>query len=161
IVRFYRRYSPRAIGVFSFTLTTVALGWLAFVVTNNWETLPTILGLFVFGVGQGALVTLVFNVLITADPKESAGDVGSIRGTTQNLASAVGTAVAAALLATLLSISVGRALVEDVNIPEELVLEAELTDADFVSNDELREVLGSSSATPQQVDAVVTLHEDA
>lgn len=98
VVRFCRRYPPRIIGVFGFCLTTVALCWLAFVVNNNWETLPTILGLIVFGIGQGALVTLVFNVLVTAAPVELAGDVGSLRGTTQNLASAVGTAVAGALL---------------------------------------------------------------
>src|SRR5699024_3512944 len=54
IVRFYKRYSPRTIALFSFGLTTIALVWLAFVVTNNWETVPTILGLIVFGIGQGA-----------------------------------------------------------------------------------------------------------
>jgi len=59
--------------------------------------------LIVFGLGQGALVTLVFNVLVTAAPKALAGDVGSLRGTTQNLAAAVGTAVAGALLVGLLS----------------------------------------------------------
>jgi hypothetical protein len=44
------------------------------------------------------LVTLLFNVLVTAAPKELASDVGSLRGTTQNLAAGVGTAVAGALL---------------------------------------------------------------
>ena len=38
-------------------------------------------------------MTLLFNVLVTASPKELAGDVGSLRGTAQNLAAAVGTAV--------------------------------------------------------------------
>ncbi len=42
VVRFYNRYSPRTMGVFSFTLTTVALVWLAYVVTNNWVTVPTV-----------------------------------------------------------------------------------------------------------------------
>jgi predicted MFS family arabinose efflux permease len=49
IVRFYTRFRPRSIALFSFALTTAALLWLAFVVTNNWETLPTILGLVVWG----------------------------------------------------------------------------------------------------------------
>lgn len=89
-------------------------------VTNNWQTVPTILGLVVFGIGQGALVTLVFNVLVTASPKELAGDVGSVRGTTQNLASAVGTAVAGALLVSLLTLSLGRALVGREYVPEEI-----------------------------------------
>ena len=161
IVRFYRRYPPRVIGVVGFCLTTVGLLWLAFVVTNNWETLPTILGLVVFGVGQGALVTLVFNVLVTAAPKRLAGDVGSIRGTTQNLASAVGTAVAGALLVTILSVSVGRAVTEHPELPPELVAQVNLDNVNFVSNDDLRGVLEGTDATPQQVDAAVALNEDS
>jgi MFS family permease len=126
VTRFYQRFSPRTIGMFSFALTTAALLWLAFVVTNNWETLPTILGLFVFGVGQGALVTLVFNVLVTASPKELAGDVGSVRGTTQNLASAVGTAVAGALLVGILSVNVVSALADHPKLTPELVSQIDL-----------------------------------
>lgn len=161
VVRFYRRFPPRTIGVFGFTLTTLALAWLAFVVTNNWETLPTILGLVAFGIGQGALVTLVFNVLVTAAPKRLAGDVGSIRGTTQNLASAVGTAVVGALLVTLLSFNVGRALAEQVELPGELVAQVDLDQVNFVSNDELRTVLETTTANPAQVDAAVALNETA
>ncbi|WP_308799971.1 MFS transporter [Agromyces silvae] len=161
VVRFYRRFSPRTIGMFSFGLTTIALIWLAFVVTNNWETLPTILGLFVFGVGQGALVTLVFNVLVTASPKQLAGDVGSVRGTTQNLASAVGTAVAGALLVGILGVNVASSLVEHPELPPELVSQVDLDSVNFVSNDRLEEVLSETDATPAQVDAAVALNEEA
>lgn len=161
VVRFYRRFPPRTIGMFSFGLTTVALIWLAFVVTNNWETLPTILGLFVFGVGQGALVTLVFNVLVTASPKELAGDVGSVRGTTQNLASAVGTAVAGALLVGILSVNVVSALAEHPELPPALVSQVDLDRTTFVSNDRLAEVLAQTDATPLQVEAAVVVNEEA
>lgn len=162
VVRFYRRFPPRTIGMFSFGLTTVALIWLAFVVTNNWETVPTILGLFVFGVGQGALVTLVFNVLVTASPKELAGDVGSVRGTTQNLASAVGTAVAGALLVGILGVNVISSLAEHPELPPELVSQIDLDRVNFVSNDQLKSVLDDQTdATPAQVDAAVALNEEA
>ncbi|WEK62640.1 MAG: MFS transporter [Candidatus Microbacterium colombiense] len=159
VVRFYRRYPPRTIGVFGFILTTGALVWLSFVVNNNWETLPTILGLVVFGIGQGALVTLVFNVLVTAAPAELAGDVGSLRGTTQNLASAVGTAVAGALLVSLLGISVGRAVVEHPELPPALVAQVDMDSLNFISNDDLREALAATDATPEQVDAAVEVNE--
>ncbi|MGG7105064.1 MFS transporter [Rhodococcus sp. 24CO] len=161
VVRFYKRYSPRTIGVFSFTLTTVALVWLAYVVTNNWETIPTIAGLIVFGIGQGALVTLVFNVLVTSAPKELAGDVGSIRGTTQNLASAVGTALAGALLVTILSFSVGQAVVSNVDLPESLVAQVDLDNVNFVSNDQIRELLDTTDATAEQIDTAIAVNEDA
>ncbi|WP_336662209.1 MFS transporter [Leucobacter sp. USHLN154] len=160
IVRFYTRFTPRTIALFSFALTTVALVWLAFVVTNNWETIPTILGLIVFGIGQGALVTLVFNVLVTSVPKELAGDVGSVRGTTQNLASAVGTAVMGAVLVTLLTTGVTQAVEDHPELPAELVEQVDLDSVNFVGNDELRDVLASTTATPAQIDAAVALNED-
>ncbi|WP_314137739.1 MFS transporter [uncultured Plantibacter sp.] len=162
VVRLYSRFPPRTIGMVGFGLTTIALLWLAFVVTNDWETLPTILGLFVFGVGQGALVTLVFNVLVTASPKELAGDVGSIRGTTQNLASAVGTAVAGALLVTILGVNVGAAVAERVELPPELVSQVDLDSVNFVSNEQLRTALEETTdATPEQVDAAVDVNTQA
>lgn len=161
IVRFYGRFAPRTIGVFGFVLTTVALAWLAFVVTNNWETLPTILGLIVFGIGQGALVTLVFNVLVTAAPKKLAGDVGSVRGTTQNLASAVGTALAGAMLVTILGLNVGQAVADHAELPPSIVAQVDLDNVNFVSNDDLREVLSRTDATPAQVDAAIAVNEEA
>lgn len=161
VVRFYGRFTPRTIGMFSFGLTTIALVWLSIVVTNNWETLPTIAGLFIFGVGQGALVTLVFNVLVTAAPKELAGDVGSVRGTTQNLASAVGTAVAGALLVGILTANVAGALVDNADLPPELAAQVDLDNTNFVSNDRLREVLSETDATPAQIDTAVELNERA
>ncbi len=161
VVRFYRRYPPRIIGMFSFILTTVALVWLSFVVTNNWETLPTIAGLIVFGIGQGALVTLVFNVLVTAAPRDLAGDVGSVRGTTQNLASAVGTALAGAMLVGILSLNVSQAVINDVEIPDRLIAQVDLDKVNFVSNDQLRDVLASTDATDAEVDAAVQINTDA
>ena len=161
VVRFYQRFTPRAIGVFSFTLTTVALLWLSFVVTNNWETVPTILGLIVFGIGQGALVTLVFNVLVTAAPKELAGDVGSVRGTTQNLASAVGTALAGAMLVGILSLNVGQAVINDVDIPDRLIAQVDLDQVNFVSNDQLRQTLAGTDASEAEVAAAVQINTDA
>lgn len=161
VVRLYKRFTPRQIGVVGFVLTTSALAWLSFVVTNNWQTVPTILGLVVFGIGQGALVTLVFNVLVTASPKELAGDVGSVRGTTQNLASAVGTAVAGALLVSLLTLSLGRALVERDYVPEEIAEHTSLQDPNFIPNDQLRASLEETGASAEQVEEFVSLNTDA
>lgn len=161
VVRVYRRFTPRQIGVFSFVLTTVALVWLAFVVNNNWESIPTILGLIVFGIGQGALVTLVFNVLVTSAPKRLAGDVGSIRGATQNLASAIGTAVMGALLVQILSFGVLAAVDEHPELPASLAAQVDLDNVNFTTTDDLRAVLAQTDATPEQVDAAVALNEDA
>ena len=119
------------------------------------------IGLIVFGIGQGALVTLVFNVLVTAAPKELAGDVGSLRGTTQNLASAVVTAVAGALLVGLLSASVLRSLAENPILPVEIQSQVDLDSINFVNNDRLLDIMGRTTATPGQVQEAVRINTEA
>ena len=141
IVRFYDRLTPRQIGRYGFMLCTVALLWLAFVVRNDWSEVPVLFGLVLFGIGQGSLVTLLFNVLVTASPKELAGDVGSLRGTTQNLAAAVGTAVAGALLVGLLSAAILRSIAENPLLPPEIQSQVDLDNINFVSNDRLQSVM--------------------
>ena len=120
-----------------------------------------LIGLVLFGIGQGALVTLLFNVLVTASPKELAGDVGSLRGTTQNLAAAVGTAVAGALLVGLLSAAVLRSIAENPMLPPEIQSQVDLDNITFVSNDRLRSVMEGTTATPEQVAEAVRVNTEA
>ena len=161
IVRLYDKLTPRQIGRYGFTLCTIALLWLAFVFHNNWSVVPVLVGLVLFGIGQGSLVTLVFNVLVTASPKELAGDVGSLRGTTNNLASALGTAVAGALLVGLLSATVLRSIAENPLLPHEVQSQVDLDNINFVSNDRLLGILQRTTATPQQVDEAVRINAEA
>jgi hypothetical protein len=106
-------------------------------------------------------VTLLFNVLVTASPKELAGDVGSLRGTTQNLASAVGTAVAGALLVGLLSAAVMRNIADNPLLPPVAQSQVDLDNITFVSNDRLKSVLEGTTATPAQVEEAVRVNTEA
>ena len=72
-------------------------------------------------------VVLLFNVLITASPKELAGDVGSLRGVTQNLAAAVGTSLVGTLLVGILSSIIVGGVVGNPVISAELKDELNLT----------------------------------
>ncbi len=161
VVRLYDKLTPRQIARYGFMLCTVALLWLAFVVRNDWNELPVLAGLILFGIGQGALVTLLFNVLVTASPKELAGDVGSLRGTTQNLASAVGTAVVGALVVGLLSTAVLGKVTASPLLTEELQAQVNLDNINFVSNDRLEAVLMDTTASPEQVAEAVRVNTEA
>jgi MFS family permease len=161
IVNVYGRLTPRQIGRCGFALCTVGLVWLAFVVHNDWSEVPVLFGLVLFGIGQGSLVTLLFNVLVTASPKALAGDVGSLRGTAQNLAAAVGTAVAGALLVGLLSAIVFSYLSANPVLPKEIRTQVDLDNITFVSNDRLRSVMENTTATPQQVQEAVRVNTEA
>jgi predicted MFS family arabinose efflux permease len=161
IVRFYERFTPRQIGRFGFILCAAALLWLAFVVRNDWSAVPVLVGLVIFGIGQGSLVTLLFNVLVTASPKELAGDVGSLRGTTNNLAAAVGTAVAGALLVGLLSSAVMLRIAENPLLPAEIQSQVDLDSITFVSNDQLESVIARTTATPEQKAEALRVNTEA
>jgi MFS family permease len=161
IVRLYDKFAPRQIATCAFLLVAAGTAWLAFVVRNDWSTFPVILGLVTVGLGQGALVTLLFNVLVTASPKELAGDVGSLRGVTQNLAAAVGTAVVGALLVGILSsIIIGR-LNENPVITAELKDEVNLSNLNFFSDNQLRERLANTTATSAQLDEALRINAEA
>ncbi len=161
VVRLYRTLAPRRIGQLGFALCTVALLWLAFVVRNDWSAIPVMFGLITFGIGQGALVTLVFSVLVTAAPKELAGDVGSLRGTANNLAAGVGTAVAGALLVGLLSAQVFLQLADNQKFPAHIQGQLNLDNITFVTNDRLQTILEGTTATPQEVAEAVRINTEA
>ena len=136
IVRLYNKFTPRQIGRCGFILCTIALLWLA-------------------------LVTLVFNVLVTASPKELAGDVGSLRGTANNLAAAVGTAVAGALLVGLLSAAIMTRVTGSPILAPEVQSQLDLDSINFVSNAQLKTALEATTATPEQVDEAVRVNSEA
>jgi Na+/melibiose symporter-like transporter len=161
VVRLYDTLTPRRIGQLGFVLCVVALLWLAWVVRNDWSAPVVMIGLIVFGLGQGALVTLLFNVLVTAAPKALAGDVGSLRGTTQNLAAAVGTAVAGGLLVTLLSSMIFYQLADNPRLPAELQAQVDLDNINFVTNERLLEVMQGTTATPEQVEEAVRINTES
>ncbi len=80
---------------------------------NELSDLLVVTGLVMFGLGQGALATLLFNVLVIYAPRQFAGDVGSLRGTIKNLAAGVGTAVAGVLVVGILGVNIERSLVDN------------------------------------------------
>jgi hypothetical protein len=140
--------------------------WLAFVARNDWSVFPVVIGLITVGLGQGALVTLLFNVLVTAAPKELAADVGSLRGVTQNLAAAVGTALMGALLVGIVSGLIHRDLIDNPTIPAEfkqteLEERFDLDNINFISNAQLKERLAETTATEEKIDEAVRINTDA
>jgi MFS family permease len=161
VSRLYERLTLRHIARFAFGVVAAGLTLLAVVIRNEWDTLVVILALIVIGLGQGALVTVLFNVLAAASPEVLAGDVASLRGTTNNLAGAVGTALAGALLIGVLSASITMNLADNAVIPKELEAQVGLDNVTFVSNDRLLEVLGRTTVTPDQVAEAVRINTQA
>lgn len=161
IVRMFDRLTPRQIARYAFILVSVGMVILAIVMNNEWSNLLVIFGLILVGLGQGSLVTLLFNVLVTASPKELAADVGALRGTVNNLAAGVGTALAGALVVGILSANIQRGLIDNPTIPPALIAQVNLDQATFVSNDRLNSVMANTTATPEQVTEAIQINAAA
>jgi predicted MFS family arabinose efflux permease len=161
VVRLYGQLTPRQIARGAFAVVTVGMLLLAMVITNDWSNITVVIGLMLVGLGQGALATLLFNVLVTSSAKEFAGDVGALRGTVSNLAAAVGTAVTGALVVGILSANIERALVDHPTIPSTLISQVDLDNVRFVTNDRLLETMSRTTATPDQVEAALQINADA
>ena len=159
-VRLYDRLTPRRLGVISFSLITVGATLLAFTVSNEWKTPAVILGLMIVGLGEGTMLTLLFNVLVSASPKELAGDVGALRGVVNNVSSALGAAFSSVVAVGLLSFFIISAFNLS-DLPPILRYEINFDKIDFVSNDQLKTVLSQTSATPAEVDVAVLINASA
>jgi len=161
VVRFYQSHTPQQIARYSFAMVAVGMAILAFVMFNEWSNLLVVLGLVTVGLGQGALVTLLFNVLVTSSPKELAGDVGALRGTVNNLSAGVGTAIAGALAVGFLSANINQAVVDHPELPPSLVAQVDLNNATFMNNDRLEATMARTTATPEQVKAAAQVNAEA
>jgi MFS family permease len=159
-VRLYDRFSPRRLGIASFILIAIGLVVVAFTVGSDWSTVAVILGLLLVGVGEGTLLTLLFNVLVSASPKRLAGDVGALRGVANNVSNALGAALASVVAVGLLGVFLASAFSRS-DLPPEIEARAHGAQTDFVTEHELRSVLAATSATPRQVEKAVAINEDA
>jgi MFS family permease len=159
-VRLYDRLSPRRLGIVSFILIATGLVVVAISVGDDWSTVAVVSGLLLVGIGEGTLLTLLFNVLVSESPKRLAGDVGALRGVANNVSNALGAALAGVVAVGLLGVLLASALAQS-ELPPELRTAVTFDDVDFVTNDQLRSTLTATPATPEQIEEAVAINEDA
>ena len=157
----YARFLPRQIGRVGFVVVALGLIILAFTIRNEWGQFGVVLGLVILGLGQGSIVALVFNTLLSASPKRLAGDVGAWRGLVHNVSGSVGIAVASVFAVGLLSALITAAVDDSPNLPPELTAQVPLDNINFVTNDQLDEVLAATDADDAQVEEAIAINADA
>ena len=87
--------------------------------------------------------------------------MGSLRGVTHHLATAVGTAVVGALLVGILSSIILGNLAENPAMTAELKDEVNLTNLNFFSDAQLKERLAGKTATPEQLAEALAINTEA
>ena len=161
VSRLYDRVSPAVIARVAFSVVFLALTLLAFTIRNDWSQVSVVAGLVTLGLAQGCIVALVFNQLLTANPKELAGDVGAFRGLTHNIAGSVGIAVGTAIAVSLLGSMVARDALSTPAFSEELIEQVNFDNTNFVTSDQLVVLLEERGATPAEAEAALEIYEDA
>jgi MFS family permease len=96
--RFARRRAQRTLIVAGFVITTIGIAALLILVTSVDSVWAFVPGLLLIGFGLGAMLTPSVNVVQSAFPSESQGEISGLSRSVSNLGSSLGTAVAGTVL---------------------------------------------------------------
>jgi len=96
--RFARRHSQRWLIQVGFGITTVGMLLLLLLVRQDSSVLTFLPGLFLMGVGVGAMLTSSVNVVQSSFPDPDQGDISGLSRSVSNLGSSLGTALAGSIL---------------------------------------------------------------
>lgn len=157
----YNKFTPSLIARSGFVVVAGALCLIAFTIRNDWGQLFVVLGLVLLGLGQGAIVALVFNTLLSSVPKPLAGDVGAWRGLVHNLSGSVGIAVASAFAVGMLASLIATGAATHPEVSDQLISKVNISDADFMTNAQLEAAIGDRVGSPEELAAAVEVNEDA
>lgn len=157
----YAKFPPRTIAQAGFVVVAGALVLLAFTIRNDWGQIVVVLGLILLGLGQGAIVALVFNTLLSAVPKPLAGDVGAWRGLVHNLSGSVGIAVASAFAVGMLASLIASGATAHPEISDELISKVNINEANFMTNEQIEATIGGRAGSDAELAAAVEVNAEA
>lgn len=160
VVQFRGRLHPRRIARYAFLAVAVGAALLGENMRGRWSDLLVIVGMILAGIGDGALSTLLFKLLMTRGAVDATADVAPVCSSSDYFGAAVGTALASALVIGMLGASIyGKVLASPV-IPPELRQQINLDKVLFVSNERLRESLSRTPATAVQVEEAIRINTE-
>jgi len=116
------------------------------------------------GLGIGALASQLGAVTVSSVPDEESAEVGGLQNTVTNLGASIGTAVAGAVLITILTSSFLSGLAGNPDVPDKVATSASTELASgipFVSDADLAKELEKADVPPDTAEAIVEENEDA
>jgi MFS family permease len=98
------RYSQRALIAAGFLAAVAGLVLMIPFVNTSQRAVAFLLGLFLFGLGVGAMLTPSVNVVQSSFPEELQGEISGLSRSVSNLGSSFGTAIAGTILVSAISL---------------------------------------------------------
>lgn len=160
VVQFRGRLHPRRIARYAFFAVAVGAALLGENMRGRWSDSLVIFGMILAGIGDGALSTLLFKLLMTRGSADGTADVAPVCSSSDYFGAAVGTALASALVIGMLGASVYGKVLESPVIPPELQQQLNLDNVLFVSNERLRTSLARTTATPLHVEEAIRINTE-
>jgi len=164
VPRLFPRASPRRVVRIGFLLLfagmVVMIAGLEAGAGANIVTWPMLLA----GLGIGALASQLGAVTVSAVPDEQSGEVGGIQNTVTNLGASIGTALAGAVLISVLTTSFLTGVQANAAIPAQLSSKAQVelsSGVPFVSDADLGTALAKQGITGDTAAAIVDENEKA
>jgi MFS family permease len=116
------------------------------------------------GLGIGALASQLGSVTVSSVPDEQSGEVGGVQNTMTNLGASIGTALAGAVLISVLTTSFLNGVQNNPAVPKDLASQAQVELAGgipFMSDKDLQAALDDANVPPQTTDAIVEENANA
>ncbi len=110
------------------------------------------------GFGIGALASQLGSVTVSSVPDEQSGEVGGVQNTVTNLGASIGTALAGAVLISVLTASFLAGVQNNPAVPKDLASTAQVELAGgipFMSDKDLQAALDKAGVPPATADAIV------
>ncbi|MGO8826601.1 MAG: MFS transporter [Acidimicrobiales bacterium] len=162
VPRLFPHASPRRVVRVGFGL--LLLGIVVLLVALDQGAGPEVVTwpLLLAGLGIGSLASQLGAITVSSVPDEQSGDVGGIQNTVTNLGASIGTALAGAVLISVLTTTFLGSVASNAAIPKELSSQAQVqlsAGVPFVSDADLSAALHEAGVPPAAAQAVVDENE--
>jgi MFS family permease len=158
VPRLFPQASPRRVVRIGFGL--LLLGIVVLLLALDQGSGPEVVTwpLLLAGLGIGTLASQLGAITVSAVPDEQSGEVGGIQNTVTNLGASIGTALAGAVLISVLTTTFLGSVASNAAIPKELSSQAQVelsAGVPFVSDADLSAALKEAGVPPTTAAAVV------
>jgi MFS family permease len=163
--RLATRFSPRRVARLGLASIALALFVLVGTISATLEKSEFTIGLALFGVGAGLLLSQLGNVIMSSVKPEQTNEAGGLQGTAQNIGASLGTALlGSVLLAGLTSGFVSR-IEDNSQIPQhardQIVATAQSSGLEVVPVSEVESMAKDAGLSSKDAQAVASNYNDA
>jgi EmrB/QacA subfamily drug resistance transporter len=158
IPKLWPNTSPRLIVRTGLLLTLAGIVGLLAGIDLDADAAVVAMPLAIMGLGIGCLASQLGAVVASSVPVEQGGEVGGLQNTSMNLGASMGTALAGSILILGLTLSLGQAVQQNPDLPDDFKTEASTKLASgvpFVSDDDLETALTDAGASDEVIDATL------